>query len=465
MLSVLAKNPIFAANPACLADFVKTLVQPECQSIPTPMSKAAEAASSSTPVKTLVQPECQSIPAPLSKAADTAASSPTPVASPSGEASEQQAIEARKQFWSKFKRSRPCPSDKVLPTQEDSAVSPDAETLLALPTLVLGDDSEVPDDAQQRGSQCTMPGDLAAESQIEPEPVEPSPPVAVAEEEGAAVPTPLPEPAGELHEAAEVVVGGGDSGSTKEQPPVEVAVPESISRLEEVPKGEPSTPVDIAVSGGSSAMETGSIQSVENTHVQQEPETHQPSPSEETVVPVMPPPASPPVPTRRDEVNMVAEALKRVNTVDLENGKTPAPPQTLVSAGGSNGCSTVVMLDVGGVTQPVTVPLTPHQCKLAGLKVANEVSEPAKPTASLGAAGDDSPQGKPPADPHPSAEPSQPDEPDADLSEPSSKQMLRNLYMRFSRSQKRAPTAHRERQRDICIYIYIYTWCVSIACV
>ena len=82
----------------------------------------------------------------------------------------------------------------------------------------------------------------------------------------------------------------------------------------------------------------------------------------------MPPPATPPAHKH------VGEALRRVTTVDLENGQTPAPPQSLV-APESPGVSTVVLLTVAGTVQPVTVPMTPHQCKLAGLKIANDVGE------------------------------------------------------------------------------------------
>ena len=41
------------------------------------------------------------------------------------------------------------------------------------------------------------------------------------------------------------------------------------------------------------------------------------------------------------------------------------------------------LLDVGGVVQPVTVPLSPHQCKLAGLTLANEGSDPIPPPPGL----------------------------------------------------------------------------------
>lgn len=47
MMTLLAKNPVFAANPSCLADFVKTLVQPSVQAIPTPMQAPSEAAQAS----------------------------------------------------------------------------------------------------------------------------------------------------------------------------------------------------------------------------------------------------------------------------------------------------------------------------------------------------------------------------------------------------------------------------------
>ena len=79
----------------------------------------------------------------------------------------------------------------------------------------------------------------------------------------------------------------------------------------------------------------------------------------------MPPPAVPSNPN-------VAEALKRLSTVDLQT-QSPAPPQSLLSPAPS-GVSTVVLLEIAGVVQPVTVPFTPGQWEVAGLTVANPMA-------------------------------------------------------------------------------------------
>ena len=77
----------------------------------------------------------------------------------------------------------------------------------------------------------------------------------------------------------------------------------------------------------------------------------------------------------------------------------------------------------------MTVPMTPHQCKLAGLKIANDVGEST-----------DTNQSEQPTAPDTTVKQPADDDDDDDVgggSNLSSKQMLKNLYMRFSRSQKR----------------------------
>ena len=77
----------------------------------------------------------------------------------------------------------------------------------------------------------------------------------------------------------------------------------------------------------------------------------------------------------------VAAALKRMQTVDLQDGCRP--PQTLAQlANPPVACSTVVLMELQGVAQPVSLPLTPEQCLAAGLKLANMPHQPAPPTAA-----------------------------------------------------------------------------------
>ena len=64
----------------------------------------------------------------------------------------------------------------------------------------------------------------------------------------------------------------------------------------------------------------------------------------------------------------VAEALCRMSTVDLQDGTRP--PQSLLAP--EAGSQTAVLMSLGGVLQPVTVPLTVKQCQEAGLTLANQ---------------------------------------------------------------------------------------------
>ena len=124
MLNILAKNPVFASNPACLADFVKSLVATSAQAIPTPMHKPA-----GEPDPTPTTPSAAAAPA-MAVQHNTGGRD---------EVESSKAVEARKQFWSKFKR----PSSS---SSQDAGLSPRSEALLSLPTLRLGE--EVPDEKE-----------------------------------------------------------------------------------------------------------------------------------------------------------------------------------------------------------------------------------------------------------------------------------------------------------------------------
>ena len=133
MLHVLAKNPVFAANPACLADFVKTLVSNPAQAIPTP--QPPQDPKEATPNKL--------------------------------DQSDSPGKLARKQFWSQFKRKKPDdhtvsslpavaePSQQAKTDVEDKEL----QALLTKPTLVLGEDdgaeSVVDEKVQVIDSQAT----------------------------------------------------------------------------------------------------------------------------------------------------------------------------------------------------------------------------------------------------------------------------------------------------------------------
>ena len=394
MLAILAKNPVFAANPECLAGFVESLVQPRQQSIPTPMSKAMDTSTGVKQEDSSVQPSMHV--KREGSAMEDSQSSMAPVQRGESEAEDSQAtIEARKQFWAKFKRLRPAdpqfspeppspaPTAAASPAETDYGDNGKSELkLCALPTMILGEESI---DSPGGGSSevaKTLPGN-GASSEVE------------------TVSTDGVQAKGESTSQP----AGGEACASNPEEAKDVATTEEAKDVAiTLPDPSPGSPV---VASQGEVPEPILVESPKMGKGEAEPKA-----PEDT--------------TRAD----VAEALKRVNTVDLNNGQTPAPPQSLVSVP-DPPVSTVVLLDVGGVVQPVTVPLSPHQCRLAGMTIANDPDAPALDPSKK-------------ADPDTPAQLEQkvPEGPigegESDMSE---KQMLKNIYMRFSRSQKRARIA------------------------
>lgn len=179
------------------------------------------------------------------------------------------------------------------------------------------------------------------------------------------------------------------------------------------------SPVDAAAAGGVPAK-------TENAPIQSEVRT--------TQADLVPPQPSQPEVHRNPVDSTVETALKRLQTVDLQDGQRP--PQFLSSMGNVEvPCQTLVWMMVGGVKSPVPLPLSPEQCVGAGLELVNPphqqqgdqqstvATAPSTAVQSSGEARQAEGEG------NASSEPPQ---------EPDEKQMLRNLYMRFGRSQKRA---------------------------
>ena len=466
MLQSLAKNPVFGANPQCLASFVQALVQPPAQDIPTPMQKPeAPVQAEQTENETPGAAEEQVSPAELEK---------------------------RKQYsdyWSKFKRSRPdatipspAPAKETVTKTVVKDVEQDKETahLMSLPTLVLGEGGEdipasplatfdgepimaepvvpashtVPND-----SQLLSPVEVVEESQqqldFEKElekacdefvnkcnvasPARPQVVEVIDSQEAPVM------PAGSQDvEATKPVDGQGPTGVDSQVAVVEpkpIDIPTNQPKAgdaanlkpdqEETPATLPPSPV--VVPSQSFSPEVPDRQ-------------YSPSPSSLSLK-VEPPVESPALPPTQPVASghEVAEVLKRVSTVDLENGQTPAPPQSLVVES-NPPVTTVVMLDVGGVKQPVTVPLTPYQCAMAGLELAAPVVPQPQPAAPV------VPQPQPAAPVVPQPEPdtnqgknnskettedNMEDDTQGEDNKMSSRQMLKNIYMRYSRSQKR----------------------------
>ena len=131
------------------------------------------------------------------------------------------------------------------------------------------------------------------------------------------------------------------------------------------------------------------------------PQPHTPAAVAEPVMPAAAVGVDPPEPETTAAVaaapamrgeSSVAEALKRMQTVDLENGGRPLPPQSLSSTGAPEvPIRTMVMMEVGGVKVPMGLPLTPEQCLKAGLELVNPVAtaevvqgSPSQPAGSAG---------------------------------------------------------------------------------
>ena len=71
---------------------------------------------------------------------------------------------------------------------------------------------------------------------------------------------------------------------------------------------------------------------------------------------------------------MISEALKRCTTVDLENG---AKPGSLAVLRQERPVSTAVLMSIGGTMMPVVVNLPPEECRAAGLQLVSEASSSA----------------------------------------------------------------------------------------
>ena len=115
------------------------------------------------------------------------------------------------------------------------------------------------------------------------------------------------------------------------------------------------SPVDAAAAGGVPAK-------TENAPIQSEVRT--------TQADLVPPQPSQPEVHRNPVDSTVETALKRLQTVDLQDGQRP--PQFLSSMGNVEvPCQTLVWMMVGGVKSPVPLPLSPEQCVGAGLELVN----------------------------------------------------------------------------------------------
>ena len=365
----------------------------------------------------------------------------------------QKELEARKQFWSKFKRPAPAAIEK------DSI-----DEILSKPTLILGESTDSLDGQSQPVSQEPPAGEhkeLPEEPIGEPTglPEEPADPLK---------PMGLPDSQPGVGETCDGKDGTSPEGETVGETPKEQDYPKSVetnssNEIQQLlPDNQLGDPTLALVSPGTPIEFMPPVETA--------PDETQPT--EGSQLPEQPP-LEPIMHGGVAGLAGVAEALKRVSTVDLDCGIRP--PQSLVSTV-VDGAATVVLIDLGGTLQPVTVPLTKSQCLQAGFKLANAVDEvvpsmpknvvePNKPPTETQTAKvekeQETPQPVTPAPRHdtpvspvevPQAGSSQVVPTDDGLEEPNSKQMLKNLYMRFSRSQKRYLTT---LIRDLCLFHFV----------
>lgn len=356
-LMVLASNPVLTTNPGCLGDFVKSLTQPK---------EAQDFAL----VKGLGEPGLQQIPTPVAaKPPPEPQLADVPETSPSPDEQNEKAIAARKAYWSRFKR----PVEQTEATDSGKRLAGEMEELLSKPTLELGESAE--DDVGKF---------LLPEHGTSPEtPLPAAPPAPPATEVDSEVKKPSP--------------------VMKAPPPLDTYMTR-LSKMDDVElrcettkvKSHAAFPNFLLVSNmtmekfGSQDQiaDLASFHEWLDRNLSMGPpipaptDPSPPQPPTETASPApvpvpthpSPPEQVPPAPETAKPKgkgdSCVAEALKRLQTVDLAHGCRP--PQTLSHLGNPEvPCITVVMMDLNGVTQPVSLPLTPEQCRAAGLTLVN----------------------------------------------------------------------------------------------
>ena len=334
-LAILAANPLFANNPACLADFVKTMVGQQGQ---TPPSVAEALAAAPAGAKSVGSQQ----PAPLQPAAASPGAPPEatdiPMDGSGVPAQHEQQVEASKKAPGSKK---PAGEGEALPKLSPQEVEANKKFWSKYKTAA--GDSPKPDEqtAGGRGTDATVESQTQVESQTLPE--------------------------------TQKVVVNVDTVDTQTTQAMTQS-PVALSEMGPV-SAEPELP---------------------DNQLGLEDPTDDAKPNK----------------SKSD----VAEALCRLSTVDLQDGTRP--PQSLVAP--ETGTHTAVLMSLGGVLQPVTVPLTVKQCQEAGLTLANQPVQHAPPPVE--------PVQPPPA---PSATPNEV------VEECGSSKEAKNLYMRFKRSQSR----------------------------
>ena len=413
----LASNPVLAANPGCLGDFIKALVQPKVEQVPTPMAVDLTCSGAlpnskqpTTPSPASLQQQQQPMapspaslqqqqPMPPSPASlqQQQPMTPSPASSqqqqpmtPSPATLQQQqlhdddderAIASRKLFWAKFKRphasanpdggnllAQPTMETEPVPTAPSPA---SAEPLPTCPSQVSLDEAlEVVDPMEVRFSKMD---DVKLRQEIAKAKQNPEfNTFATAQGEGFKVEQWGTDESQMVSELACFYhwLGGSslntcDAVSTVHEP--EPAATPTI------PDASQNVQANVTVTSASENLEPSNalVPAAQGSETIQQP----PAPAHDVEAAA----AAAATATQQPELlqpprqpgdSTVAEALKRLQTVDLENGCRP--PQTLAQLGKPDiPCKTIVLMELSGIQQPVSLPLTPEQCVAAGLQLAN----------------------------------------------------------------------------------------------
>ena len=164
-----------ANNLECLGDFVKALVQPGVQQVPTPMAAPGlPAPPADGPLPTeppQPAPAAEAVATTVTTAAAAAATEePEPQKDQDKSEGQEKGLEARKQFWAKFKR--PASSQNL----EEQPTTGSSDVLMSQRTLILGEQEEGSSPAPP-AEPCPAkePQSISASQDLTPTPAPPVP--------------------------------------------------------------------------------------------------------------------------------------------------------------------------------------------------------------------------------------------------------------------------------------------------
>ena len=413
-LEQLAGNPLFKENPGCLGGFIQELLK---ASVPAavPNKDEQEPSPKDMDVKALDKPGPD---------ATHDAAAPTPkseLAAPDGEPGGDAPKPAYKAFWSQFKRQ---PSKQEVVAVDTATGADGAGPAAAVATEKVRE--ERPDLSEherevmayvdnQLGDPTLYPADTMAElgrqGSIEDTLMDPSPekPETILDTPNKAVETPVPET--DVVTPCKPVVVPVNSTSPKEHvfAPTAEDVKACLFRK---------TTLDMMASPAAAAAPMASPSSAAAAVALVPPTPAAPAiPS--LAIPVAPTPAAPAMPSPAVPPTPPAPLAPATAAAPVPSPSPVAPPAPTPAEAPAQ---TSVMMNLGGVMQPVLVPLSRDAALAAGLTPTDAYvpPEPQKPSP-----------GETPAQP----EASIPEDAETTMDDgPDSKAVMKAAYMRFHRS-------------------------------